>query len=395
MNRIYLYQIWFCFFLAACNKNNGAVLVPSISIENLTKNEGNSGVTSFEFPVSLSAAANGITTVSFSISGGSAAEGADYTLPVSFTITFQPGEIRKLIAVSVIADDIKEADEDFMVTLKSPSTATIAVATAKGVILNDDSRVLFTNAGFTSPVSYPGLTMVWSDEFNASTLNTNYWSYEIGDGCPSLCGWGNNELQYYTNSPNNLFLQNGNLVIESLKQSIGGKAYTSAKIKTDGKKSFKFGRIDIRAISPYGRGLWPTLWLFPQNNAYGTWPNSGEIDIMEVKGHDTKTAYQTVHFGPGPPSTYISKTYTLTNGSLSDSFHVYSIIWEMDSIRLLVDNIEINKITKADLSGRNYPFNEYFYLIINTAIGGNFPGDPDASTAFPQWFIVDYVRVFQ
>ena len=116
---------------------------------------------------------------------------------------------------------------------------------------------------------------------------------------------------------------------------------------------------------------------------------------MEVKGHDTKTAYQTVHFGPGPPSTFISKTYTLTNGSLSESFHVYSFIWEMDSIRLMIDNIEINKIKKADLGGRNYPFNEYFYLIINTAIGGNFPGDPDASTVFPQWFIVDYVRIFQ
>ena len=135
--------------------------------------------------------------------------------------------------------------------------------------------------------------------------------------------------------------------------------------------------------------------MMPQNNVYGTWPNSGEIDLMEVKGHDMKTAYQTVHYGPGPPSTFTSKTFTLTKGNFNDSFHVYSMVWTIDTIRLLINNVEVNKVTAADLAGRIYPFNEKFFFILCTAVGGNFPGAPDATSTYPQWLIVDYVRVFQ
>jgi beta-glucanase (GH16 family) len=381
----------------SCKKNSSAAPAanPSISIESATNAEGNSGTTAFNFSVKLSKAATATVAVSFMVTAGLAKEGSDYTLPSSSTVSFAPGETQKNITINIIADDIREADEDFSVTLSNASGATVAAAIAKGNITNDDTRVPFANAGYSTPSSYPGMSLTWSDEFDGTALNANNWVYDIGTGCPSLCGWGNNELQYYTNSPNNVFVQNGSVIIESRKENIGGKEYSSGRIKTDGKQSFKFGRIDIRAISPYGRGIWPALWMMPQNNVYGTWPNSGEIDIMEVKGHDTKTAYQTVHYGPGPPSTFVSKTYTLTNGNLDDSFHVYSLAWTMDTLRLLVDDVEINKVTKTDLTGRTYPFNENFFFILCTAVGGNFPGAPDASSTYPQWLIVDYVRVFQ
>lgn len=280
----------------------------------------------------------------------------------------------------------------FFLGCKKSSTGAPAVTPP---LSNDHTKVQFTNAGYSTPTMYPGMSLTWSDEFDGTALNSNNWVYDIGTGCPLLCGWGNNELEYYTNSPNNVFLQDGSLIIETKKENIGGKEYSSGRINSSGKQSFKFGRIDIRAISPSGTGIWPALFMMPQNNVYGTWPNSGEIDIMEVKGHDMKTAYQTVHYGPGPPSTFISKTYTLTTGNLNDSFHVYSLEWTMDTLRLLVDDVEVNKVTRNDLSGRTYPFNENFFFILCTAVGGNFPGAPDDNSTYPQCLIVDYVRVFK
>ena len=400
MNNKIRYPLFFfclvCLF-PCCKKSKSTTpeVVPFITIERVTNAEGNSGTTAFNFTVKLNKPTTGNVSVSFSVTAGLAKEGMDYNLPPAFFIPFNAGEIQKNITVNVIGDDIKEADEDFTVTLTNPSGATILSGTARGIITNDDTKVPFTTAGFSTPAAYPGMILTWADEFSGTALNTNNWSYDIGDGCPSLCGWGNNELQYYTNSPDNVFVQDGSLIIESKKQTIGGKEYSSGRIKTDGKQSFKFGRIDIRAISPSGRGIWPALWMMPQNNVYGTWPNSGEIDLMEVKGHDMKTAYQTVHYGPGPPSTFTSKTFTLTKGNFNDSFHVYSMIWTIDTIRLLINNVEVNRVTAADLAGRIYPFNEKFFFILCTAVGGNFPGAPDATSTYPQWLIVDYVRVFQ
>ncbi len=384
-------------FFLGCKKSKNTPDVKDVivSIESKTSNEGNTGNTPFNFSVKLNKASNVAIPISFTVSEGLAKEGVDYILPSSLSIVFNAGEIEKLITINVIGDDIKEGDEDFTINISSATTVTILPSVGKGNINNDDTRVPFANDGFTTPLTYTGLTLAWSDEFNTSTLNTNNWSYDVGDGCPSLCGWGNNELQYYNNSTENVFFQDGSLIIESKKQSLGTKSYSSGRIKTEGKKFFKFGRIDIRAISPFGRGIWPALFMMPQNNVFGTWPNSGEIDIMELKGDDPKTVYQTVHYGPGPPSTFVSKSNTLSSGNYSDSFHVYSLIWTVDNLELMIDNRLVNKITKADLAGRNYPFNEHFFFILCTAVGGNFPGAPDATSSYPQWLIVDYIRIFQ
>jgi hypothetical protein len=381
--------------IGGCKKTKDQAVIPGITIIDYTKEEGNNGTTMFSFTVQLNKVTTNLVSVSFKLGSGTAKEGMDYLPPSTAAVSFAAGETTKNIMVEVVADDIKEGDEDFSVSLSNPVNATILTGAAKGIIKNDDAKVPFTSDGYITPLNYPGMVLTWSDEFDGQALNTGNWNYDIGDGCPSLCGWGNNELEYYTNSTNNVFLQNGSLIIESKNQQIGGKEYSSGRINTSGKQAFKFGRIDIRAISPTGRGIWPALWMFPQDNVYGSWPNSGEIDIMEVKGHDMQTAYQTVHFGPGPPSTYISKTYTLSNGGLGDAFHVYSLVWVKDELRLLVDDIEVSKVTAADLTGRTYPFNEKFFIILCTAVGGNFPGAPDATSTYPQWLIVDYVRVFQ
>src|SRR6185295_19052419 len=193
-------------------------------------------------------------------------------------------ETEKKITISIVADDIREGDETFQVKVENPVNVNLLKGTATVTFKNDDTKVPFSNTGYDAPTNYPGLTLAWSDEFNGASLDAAAWVNESGDGCPNLCGWGNNELEYYTAPPNNLFFQDGKMIIEAKAETFGGKNYTSSRIKTQGKKTFKFGRIDIRAILPKGKGIWPALWLLPQDNVYGGWPKCGQIDMMENVG---------------------------------------------------------------------------------------------------------------
>lgn len=384
--------------LSACSKKSSGSTdgeaVPKIFITDISAAEGNGGSSSFTFKVELDHSYSKAVTVDCATTEGWAKAGEDFT-PLSQKITFAPNETQKNVSVNVVADDIREGNDDFTMNLSNPTNATIQKASATAIIENDDTKVNFTNTGYDAPASYPGYTLAWADEFNGSSLNTTDWSFENGDGCPGVCGWGNNELEYYTDRPNNLFFQDGKLIIEGRKEAYSGKNYTSSKILTRGKKTFKFGRIDIRAKLPKGKGIWPAFWMLPQNNVFGGWPKSGEIDMMEMIGHEANRTYGTLHFGPGPGSTQLGRNYTLPSGIFNDEFHVFSLEWKQNQIKWLVDGVVYSTYTNADFGTNNYPFNEDFFLIFNLAVGGNWPGNPDAATYFPQWLIVDYVRVYQ
>jgi beta-glucanase (GH16 family) len=383
--------------IAGCKKGGGSPnnTAPVVDINNVMQAEGNGGTSSFTFTLTLDHASSKQVDVVYSTTEGTAKAGEDFTAVTSQTVTFQPNETQKGITISVVADDAKEGDDDFSISLISATNATIQQSGGRAIITNDDTRVPFTNAGYDAPTSYPGYTLAWADEFTAVSLDAAAWSFENGDGCPGLCGWGNNELEYYTNRPDNLFFQDGKMIIEAKKESYSGKNYTSSKILTRDKKTFKYGRIDIRAKLPKGKGIWPALWLLPQSNVYGGWPRSGEIDMMEVVGHEPNKTYGTVHYGPGPGSIQISRNYTLPAGTFNDEFHVFSLEWKLDQIKWFVDGNLYSTVNKADVGSNTYPFNEDFFFIFNLAVGGNWPGNPDASTYFPQWLIVDYIRVYQ
>jgi beta-glucanase (GH16 family) len=379
-----------------CKKNKGPVeKIANISIDDVTSLEGNTAQTNFEFRITLDHASSKSIDVSYSTIEGSAKGGEDFTPVTNQSVTIAPGETEKKIVIKVTTDDIKEGDDQFTVVLSGVTNAILQKATGTGIILNDDTKVPFTNTGYDAPASYPGYVLAWSDEFNTNTLNTASWTNQNGDGCPNLCGWGNNELEYYTDHPDNIFFQDGKLIIEAKKEMFNGKLYTSSKILTAGKKTFRYGRIDIRAKLPKGKGIWPALWLLPQNNVYGGWPKSGEIDLMELVGHEPNKVYGTAHYGPGPGSISISRSYTLPVGNFNDEFHVFSIEWKLDQLKWYVDGNLYSTVNKADIGSNTWPFNEDFFLIFNLAVGGNWPGNPDASTYFPQWMIVDYIRVFQ
>jgi beta-glucanase (GH16 family) len=229
-----------------------------------------------------------------------------------------------------------------------------------------------------------GWTLVWHDEFNGPAIDTGIWNYEVNGN-----GGGNNELQYYTAEQRNAFIENGTLVIQALKESYNGKAYTSARLNTDHKKDWLYGRVDVRAKLPYGRGLWPAIWMLPTDWVYGGWPASGEIDIMELLGHEPAKIYGTVHYGQDAAHHLQSgSSYSLAGGSFSSAFHTFSLEWTADSIKWFVDD----KKYFAEANGS--PFDKRFHLLLNVAVGGNWPGSPDASTVFPQVMQVDYVRVY-
>ena len=246
------------------------------------------------------------------------------------------------------------------------------------------------SGGPVSPTSYPGKTLIWQEEFNGSSLNTSDWTYDIGTGNG---GWGNNELQYYRTE--NLALLEGNLVITAKKEPFLGRAYTSTRIKTQGLRSFNYGRIDVRAAMPEGQGIWPAIWMLGTNISSVGWPRCGEIDIAEMVGGQSreKTVLGTVHWDNNGTYASFGGTRTLSSGTLSKAYHIYSIEWTPQSIKWYIDDVQFHAIdiNPAELS----EFKNSFFLILNLAVGGNLPGNPDASTVFPQYFIVDYIRYFK
>ena len=252
------------------------------------------------------------------------------------------------------------------------------------------SKVSIPKVGATSPTSYTNMKLVWADEFDGTALNSDFWSFETGNGSN---GWGNNELQFYRTQ--NTSIQDGHLVITAKKEPFGGKEYTSSRIITKGKKEFRYGRVDIRAALPKGQGIWPALWMLGSNFDTVSWPACGEIDIMEMIGGGGRenTVHGTVHWqNEGKHAQFGGKT-TLPSGTFSDQFAVYSITWDATSIRWFVDNKQYHVIdtTPAELD----EFRRNFFFIFNVAVGGNWPGSPNSTTTFPQHLIVDYVRVFQ
>ncbi len=246
--------------------------------------------------------------------------------------------------------------------------------------------------GYTTPTSYPGYTLTWADEFDGTSLSSD-WTHEIGTGNN---GWGNNELQYYR--PENTEVRDGYLIITADDEAFGGRNFTSSRIVTNGAQSFKYGRIDIRAAMPEGQGLWPALWMLGDDfNTIG-WPECGEIDIMEMVGgtgtnRGDEVCHGTAHWDNNGTKADFGSYIRSTTGKLSRNFHVYSIIWDENAITWYFDDQQYHQIdiTPSSL----HEFREPFFFIFNVAVGGIWPGSPDASTVFPQQMVVDYVRVFQ
>jgi PKD repeat protein len=234
-------------------------------------------------------------------------------------------------------------------------------------------------------IIYVAPKAIWADEFNVDgSPDGTKWGYDLGTGD---WGWGNNEAQYYTSRADNVKVQNGVLKIITIKENYNGSNYTSARIKTQSKFSFKYGKVEIRAKMPIGGGTWPALWMLGDNITSAGWPACGEIDIMEHLGNQINKIYGTLHHPGHSGGSADSRNVTISNATTE--FHIYSLDWRADSIKFYVDNQLFYTFTNTT----SLPFNQNFFLIINSAIGGNFGGTIDPNFV-SSTYEVDYIRVF-
>ncbi|NJC26249.1 glycoside hydrolase family 16 protein [Neolewinella antarctica] len=227
----------------------------------------------------------------------------------------------------------------------------------------------------------------WSDEFNGTELDTTAWNYELGDGCPNLCGWGNNERQIYTRT--NHRLEGGNLIITADKH---GDRYTSTRITTKDKKSFRYGRIETRAKLPAGQGVWPAFWMLGDNIDEAQWPLAGEIDILEYVGRSPGEIFTTLHTKANHGNNASTKTTRFKD--IEVGFHRYAAEWTPQMITFFVDDQLVFTFAPEKRSEAVWPFDQEFYLLLNVAIGGNYGGPEVDDSIFPQEFTIDYVRVY-
>ena len=235
----------------------------------------------------------------------------------------------------------------------------------------------------------PGWELAWHDEFDGDAIDSANWTYDIGAG-----GWGNGEAQYYTSRTENARVEDGMLVIEAHQEKHEDSYYTSARLKTQGLQSFQYGRIEARLKVPAGDGLWPAFWMLGSSFDGTNWPDCGEIDIMEYVGREPDLIIGTLH-GPGYSGALGVSQWNRQEYAIADDFHTFAIEWKAEQIDWYYDGEKYHTVTPGDLSGRQWVFDQPFFIILNLALGGTLGGPIGLDTVFPAHFYVDYVRVYQ
>lgn len=321
-------------------------------------------------------------------------------ISLSFTSEIDPDNANKVILVNTTVGEYESFSWHYNDTIVENEIVYNAYFPYAGVydvqlVVNkygyDLSLVQQITINQDDPGNVPGFTLIWNDEFDYTGIpSSSNWNMETGGD-----GWGNNELQYYTDREENAYVDNGILTITAMSESYSGRDYTSARITTQNNFDVRYGKIEASIKLPYGQGIWPAFWMLGADIGSVGWPACGEIDIMELVGGDNNgdnTVYSTLHWeNAGEPADY-GQSYTLSSGVFADDFHEFAVEWDEEEIRGYVDGTEyfVADITPEDLS----EFHNNFFIILNVAVGGNWPGSPNETTIFPQTMEVDYVRVY-
>jgi beta-glucanase (GH16 family) len=366
---------------------NDDAFIPELELPSrFSQAEGTSSQTTFHIPVSLSGETDQEVSFSWATSAGWAKINEDFLAVESTQVVFTPGETEKILDVTVLNDDVFEMDDYFDILVSDVQGANTSVTSIRIYIINDDTyQPELASDGYITPDNWPGMIKVWSDEFSGPLISTANWTHEMGGG-----GWGNQEWEIYTSSATNSFISSGKLNIVATKENGN---YYSARMITKAKQEFTYGRIDIRALMPYGQGIWPALWTLGGNIGSVSWPRCGEIDIMEYLGHQESKVYGTPHYYDSGHQ-YITGFFTLPGGqSFHDKFHVFSIVWQENTIKWFVDYQLFHQVNDTQAAFEAFRLPQFF--LMNLAVGGVWPGYPDETTVFPQTLMVDYIRVFQ
>lgn len=360
-----LLSIMFC----SCKNEQISLTTPDITFSSLVfPIVEDDPISSVNFPVILSGVYDKEVSLDFATVDSTGIAGKDYVAILAGKLTFQPGETSKMITINILQDTAQKKDVFFKILLSNP---------VNGRLTGSSVVIKIINVDYTK--------LVWSDEFDDDSLISATWNYELGAG-----GWGNNELENYTNSKNNVRVDSGYLHIIALNPT--GTTYTTGRITTKGKKEFTYGKVEIRAKLPEGKGIWPALWMLGGNISSVGWPNCGEIDIMELVGNTPSTVYGTAHWNNNG---HVSRgsNFTLLGSKFSSNFHVFTLVWTPNRLMWLVDNQLYSSISRSEIS--TFPFDLPQFFIFNVAVGGNWPGNPDQFTVFPQNMTVDYIRIYK
>ncbi len=365
---------------------NDDIFIPELSFPARIRQPEGNATNTLSFAVKLNGPTTHPVSIKWSTADGSAKAGSDYVASANNTLIFEPGETEKEISIQILGDERMEFDEGFFIHFSDIQNASFVPEDVTIVLDNDDTFTAELQAdGYITPNSYEGFNLVWADEFNASGINAQNWGYDLGGG-----GWGNNELQVYTSLSENAFVQDGKLHIVATKQN---NSYRSARLLSKDKKTFVYGRIDFRAKMPIGKGIWPALWMLGNNFGTVGWPRCGEIDIMEYLGHEPKKIYGTIHYNFGGLRS-AGSSYLLTSAdNFNSKYHIFTLLWSEYGMTWYVDYQPYFSVKDTDISFEAFKLPQFF--IMNVAVGGIWPGNPDANTQFPQTMMVDYVRLFQ
>jgi beta-glucanase (GH16 family) len=354
--------------------------------------EGN-GAGIMTFAVTAAPPSSSEITFNYQISGVTADPQSDFSSNDGQGVIPSGGRSFE-IQIQITDDDQNEVDEKIRVDISNVQNGILRDGIAFGIIRDDDDPTSFNTDGYFTADNHFGYDLTWQDEFDGESLDTDVYSFEIGDGCPDLCNWGNNELQEYSADAANIKLEDGKLVITAIDE--GANQYSSSRMYTQDKLEIQYGRIDIRAKLPTGQGMWPALWMLGANIDQVGWPACGEIDIVEIFGNEPQTVIGTGHWGPqGSTTSTYNSSYFTTDVKVDERFFVYSLVWEPNDIQWYVDETLYKRLTPAELGEIPFPYNAPFYFIFNVAVGGNGIGDPDDTTMFPATMQIDYIRVFQ
>lgn len=228
--------------------------------------------------------------------------------------------------------------------------------------------------------------VIFEESFDGDQLDESFWNYDLGDGCPNICGWGNNERQIYTKK--NVALQDGKLIITATKN---GDIYESGKITTKNKIEFQYGTVEVRAKLPQGHGLWPAIWMLGNDIDTNMWPGCGEIDIMEYVGKEPGVIHTTLHTADSYGNSINTERTVIKD--IENGFHTYKTTWTQEAIEFYIDGVKVYSFSPSIKNEKTWPYDKPFYFILNLAIGGNFGGPEVDDSIFPEAFIVDYVKI--
>jgi beta-glucanase (GH16 family) len=254
--------------------------------------------------------------------------------------------------------------------------------------MNFKKIALFFLIGSCISINAQEKQLVWEENFDGKDLDFNVWNLDLGDGCPDLCGWGNNEAQVYTNA--NYKVENGFLSLVAKKLDDG---YTSTRINSKNKKEFLYGKIEVRAKLPLGKGLWPAFWMLGKNINEVGWPACGEIDILEYVGREPNKIFTTIHTQDSHGNSKNTRKDEIKG--IEEGFHTYAIDWSHKSIAFYIDDQHFYTFEPQEITPEIWPFDQPFYLLLNLAVGGNFGGHDIDDSIFPKEFVIDYIRVYQ